>query len=129
MTLHGVGRAMLLSAVLFASGCMLFLVKYEGEERSVDTGTVSPPDQTDADIGSDDTGPSDEPEQPDSGESSDSGTERDSGNQEDSGQGGEPRVDTGTPSDTGGGGTGNVEDTGSNSEEPPVCHDTGTAPS
>ena len=120
MTLQGIGRLLLLGALLSTSGCMLFLMKYQGDGQQLDTGNTSPPDQTDADVGSDDTGQADDPVPSDSGAPSDTGTGVDSGTAGDSGQGEEPPSDTGGDGDTGASG-----DTDSNTEEPPVCHDTG----
>ncbi len=123
MTLQTIGRTFLLGVLLSTSGCMLFLMKYQGDDQQSDTGNTAPPDETDADVDADDTGQPDDPVQPDSGEPSDTGASVDSGTAGDSGQREEPPSDTGGEGDTGGSG-----DTGSNAEEPPVCHDTGASP-
>jgi hypothetical protein len=122
MTLQGVGRALLFCVLMFSSGCMLFLMKYEGVEQPPDTGAAQSPNESDGDVDTDDTGQADDPGPVDSGRPSDSGVS------EDSGVGEPPTLDTGTSTETDGStDTGTATDTDSGDGEPPVCHDTGSA--
>lgn len=123
MTLQGFGRLVLLSVLLPSSGCMLFLMKYQGVDEAADTGAIQPPASSDADgdADTDDTAQVDVPEPTDSGNSSDSGVGSDSGGAE------EVPIDTGATEDTGGASSGSPGDTGSTDDEPPICHDTGAA--